>query len=256
MQSKTVMDNPYVQNELKPEEQLLWWGKPNLTRRLKNNTALYTNTILLGVLAIVALVLIFNSLNLLNEEIGFGDGLQSSTIFLLISCIALFAVSITRIVLFYNRIQKNVTNLRNTIYAITNQRIFVVTATSTSFAVKSHTRSDIGQIVRSETGEGWGDVSYGIPRAQQSGFRSVTVVDKFAGIPNARMVEDILIRTFKSGQQAPQQVWYPPQPQSMPVQPYPLRPQYPAQQPAQPYPPLPQQYEQPATPPLPPISQE
>jgi hypothetical protein len=238
MQSETVLDNPQVQNEMKPGEHLLWWGKPNLARRVKNhNTSLYINTIFMGILAVFMLFLVYNAWNLFMEEIDFSGSFQSTTLFLVILPSFMFILCLFRIALVYYQFQKARTNLVNTTYAITDQRIIVITATGKGFAVKSHTRGDIGQIVRMETGEGWGDVSYGIPRSQQSGSRSVTVVDKLVGVPNAWMVEDVLMRTFKSGPPAaPQQVWYPPQPQ----------PQYYAQ-PTQ-YPPQPQYYAQPTPP--------
>lgn len=246
MQSETVLDNPQVQNEMKPGKHLLWWGKPNLAHRVKSHI-FYINPIIMGVLAIFSLWLVYNAWNLLIEEVGFDGNLQGSTLVLLIFCIVLFISCLARILLFYYQIQKNRANLLNTTYAITDRRIMVITATSKGLAVKSHTRGDIGQIVRAETGGGWGDVSYGIPRSQQAGFRSVTLVDKLAGIPNAGMVEDILMRTFKNSQPAPQQDWYPSYPQQ---QPYPPQPQYNAQ-PAQ-YPPPPQYYAQPpATQPYP-----
>jgi hypothetical protein len=242
MQSETVLDNPQVQNEMKPGEHLLWWGKPNLAHRVKSRI-FYLNPIIMGVLAVFTLVLIYNAWNLLIEEIGFYGSFQSTSLSLFVFCVFLFLFCLARILLFYYQIQKNFANLRNTTYAITDRRIIVITATSKSLAVKSHTRGDIGQIVRSETGGGWGDVSYGIPRSQQAGFRSVTVVDKLAGVPNAGMVEDILMRTFKNSQPVPQQGWYPSYPQQ---QPYLSQPQYDAQ-PVQ-YPPSPQYYAQPPAP--------
>ncbi|MDQ2717161.1 MAG: hypothetical protein M3Z08_19850 [Chloroflexota bacterium] len=64
--------------------------------------------------------------------------------------------------------------------------------------MNSCTRDDIGQINRVETGGGWGNLSYGKARHIQRGNRLFTVAETLQGIPNVRMVEDLLSTTFKS----------------------------------------------------------
>ena len=231
MQARPITIDLRLQSELKPGEQLLWWGRPDLARRVKNIGSVNASYLIYGILAVAMIGLVIFDANLLIEETAFSDGPQPFTIFMLLFSILLVGVYFYRIYAVFSIMQANNNNLRNTIYAITNQRILVMTQTRQNFAVKSHAHNDIGQITRTETGEGWGDVSYGIPRTRQIGLRTVAVVDKLVGIPNARLVEDILIRTFKNPSVPPQQTWYAPQPTEVPQPYYP-----PAQQ--QPRPPF------------------
>jgi hypothetical protein len=226
MQTDSATVEPYLQRELKPGEQLLWSGRPDLARRVKNTGSVNTSYIIYSVLAIAMVFLIIFDIHLLTYESTFSSRSDPFTIFLLLIGIVLLGLYLYRIYALFNVTQKSNNNLRNTIYGITNQRVIVMTSTGQSFAVKSHAQSDIGQIIRTETSEGWGDVSYGIPHSRQVGWRTVASVDKLVGVPNARLVEDILIRTFKSPSAPPQQTWY----AQLPVAT------------SQAYPPVPQQY--------------
>jgi hypothetical protein len=226
MQTGPLQVDPYLQNELKPGEQLLWWGRPDPAHRVKSTGTVNTNYIIYGALAIAMVFLLFFDIHLINEESTDFSSPDPLTIGLLIISIILLSVYMYRIYMLYSATQKSTRNLRNTIYGITNRRIIVMTLVGQNFAVKSHTQSDIGQITRTETGGGWGDVGYGVPRAMQVGMRATTIVDKLAGVPGARLVEDILIRTFKNVNAVPQQIWY-------------------SQPSVEPYPPSPQQYIQP-----------
>lgn len=225
MQSQSVMID-YLQNEVKPGEQLLWWGKPEPSRKAKTPSTATAVYIVNGILAIFMVFLIAFDIHLLNEESSLFSGPDPFTVLLLIVAIGLLGLNLYRIYAAYSVAQKHITNLRHTIYGITNQRVIVMTAGTQGFAVNSYGANDIGQINRVETGDGWGDVSFGKPRHIQQGVRTLTIVEKLVGIPEVQKVADILTRTFKIAPPAatpPAQTWYP-------------------QQPAQPYPPTPQQY--------------
>jgi hypothetical protein len=216
----------HLQNELKPGEQLLWWGIPDPARRAKTASTVTPAYILYGTLILLAIGLIAFNIHLISEEIALLEGPDLFTIILLVISIALLLINAYRIYVTYNTTHKYVNDLRKTIYGITNQRVIVMTAGTPSFSVNSYTREEMGQIIRVETDDGWGDVSYGKPRQIQRGGRILTIVEKLVGIPNVRKVEDLLIRTFKSPQPVPG--GYPPQ----------------AEAPAQSYPPMPQHYMQ------------
>lgn len=216
-QEYTMMVDPALQNELKPGEQLLWWGRPDPKRKAKSAYAQTANYIIYGILAVVAIGLIISNLNLIFQEIGFFGRPDSDSIFLLFVSFALLCVPLYRFYASYNLIQKQVNDLRNTIYAITNQRVIMMTARKSGVTVNSYTQNDIGQINRVETGDGWGDVAFGKVRQVQRGLRTIPVTEKFTGIPNVHLVADILSRTFGNvGSAVPampmqaQQYQYPP----------------------------------------------
>ncbi len=240
MQQQQMMIDLSLQNELKPGEQLLWWGRCDPKRKAKSiniNTGIgvgaqTANYIIYSVLAIAGLGLIFNALHLISEENNLFGRPDPTSIFLLLFSIVLLLLFVYRIYHMYSLTQRQTTNLRNTTYGITNRRVIVMIAKKQGPTVHSFTQNDIGQINRVETGGGWGDVAFGKVRQIQRGMRTLTITEKLQGIPNAHMVEDILVRTFKS----PDASWSPEyvsQPQMQPHYP-PMLIQYPTQQPAPP----------------------
>ncbi|HET8846502.1 MAG TPA: hypothetical protein VFN35_33875 [Ktedonobacteraceae bacterium] len=198
-----------LQNEVKPDEQLLWWGVPNPKRRVKAANPAVATYVVSGTLAIFMIALIIFNIYLFTEESRVSSGPDPFTVFLFIIAIVLLGVNAYRIYTAYTLTHKHATQLQQTIYGITNQRVIVMTLNGQGFAVNSYTASDIGQINRIETGDGWGDVSYGKPRQIQRGGRTLTIVEKMVGIPDAQRAADILTRTFKSPALPPN---YPPQP--------------------------------------------
>lgn len=251
MHQEPIMIDPSLQNELKPNEQLLWWGRPDPARMVKNTNTQMATVIVFGLLLLVAIGLIFNNLRLIFEEISFFGQADSNSYFLLFISFLLLCVPSYRLYLLYSQTQKRINDLRQTIYGITSQRVIVMTASKQSFAVNSYTHNDIGQINRIETGGGWGDVAYGKVRQIQRGTRTITITEKLVGIPNAHMVEDILSRTFQNrGQFVPQTPMQAQQYEHPPMLlHYEQPPQggYPPQvlTQSQQYPPTPRQYERP-----------
>jgi hypothetical protein len=228
--------DPSLQNELKAGEQLLWWGKPDPAHSVKENNRLKNVMIIWRILAIILLALSLVCALLLRSEMAFPGtwaiaslaSLEISTIVILLVTVTVFAFCLNRVYLQWKAQHKHATNVKNTLYGITNQRIIVMTATKQGLTVSSFTREDIGQINRIETGGGWGDIMFSKPRQIQRGTRSIAVVSKLGGIPNVRLVDDILTRTFKNV--AP----------SAPPPPLQPTPQTPTQ-----YPPAPEDYMQP-----------
>src|SRR5579883_2720835 len=61
MQSEPMMVDPYLQHELKPGEQLLWWGRPDPKHRARTGNAsgvFITNIVIYSILAFVMVGLI------------------------------------------------------------------------------------------------------------------------------------------------------------------------------------------------------
>lgn len=203
-QEHTIIIDPALQHELKPGEQLLWWGRPDPKRRAKSANTQTATYIVFGLLALVFIGLIFNTIRLILEEISFFGRPDSDSFILFFASVALLAISLYRLYFAYSRTQKHANDLYHTIYGITNQRVIVMTTRKQGMTVNSYTKNDIGQINRVETGGGWGDVAYGKVRQMQQGLRTIAVTEKLTGIPNVRLVADILDRTFRgAGQAAP-----------------------------------------------------
>lgn len=224
MLSGPSMVDSSLQQELKAGEQLLWWHRPDPAHRAKTGSVQTINLTIYSILALVMVALIIFDIQLFREESSL-NGIDSNTVILLLVSIVLLGVYLYRLFQLSHQRAQHATNLRNTIYGITNQRVIVMTATAQNFIVNSYRANDIGQINRVETGEGWGDVSYGKARHIQQGRRTLTIVEKLVGVPNVRQVEDLLVQTFKSA----------PAPGTPPVF-------YTAQTPP-PYPPTPQSYQ-------------
>jgi hypothetical protein len=217
------MVDPSLQQELKPGEQLLWWGKPDLARRVKTSGVQTINLTIYGILALVMVALIVFDIQLFREESSVGS-IDSNTVILLLVSIVLLGVYIYRLYQFSIQRTQYTTNLKHTTYGITNQRVIVITATAQHFIVNSYRANDIGQINRVETGEGWGDVSYGKIRHIQRGRRTISIVEKLVGLPNVRLVEDLLVTTFK-GASGTAPAFLPVQ-TPLPPQSYPPTPQF------------------------------
>jgi hypothetical protein len=223
MQSGPIMVDPSLQQELKPGEQLLWWGKPDIAHRVKTRSVQTINLTISIILALVMAALVVFSIQLFREESSIGS-IDSNTVILLLMSLVLLGIYIYRLYQFFSQRTHQTTNLKQTTYGITNQRVIVITATAQHFIVNSYRANDIGQINRVETGGGWGDVSYGKARHIQRGRRTITIVEKLVGIANVRLVEDLLVTTFKSDSgTAPA---FSPALTPLPPQPYPPTPQF------------------------------
>lgn len=189
-----------VLRELRPDEQLLWWGQPDPRRQVRTNSPLVY--ILYGILisAISSLLYFF-----LAQYAEVSQFFPSIFVFFI-----LFVLAILLLLLLiaaygtYKIYHKIAIDLRHTTYAITDQRIITIVTNQQDFAVTSHTAEDVGMIQLVETDDGWGNVSYGYPHALQVGAVRATIIPTLTGIPHVRMVEDILSRTFKQrGYSAP-----------------------------------------------------
>ena len=84
---------------------------------------------------------------------------------------------------------------RKTVYAITDRRILIIVA-GRSKKVQSHGEGDIGNIERVERADGSGDLTFA-KHIYKDGEGSQRANDvKFVGIPEVRVVEDLVRKTF------------------------------------------------------------
>ncbi len=199
-----------ISNELEEGERILWTGRPNPKSKSNTNGSL---TLAFSIMAIT-----FGFIGLLFVFIGFlapvsseGSSSFSGTIvFAIIGFTFLFLAFIFGLCAFVYR-----SNLKDTVYAITEQRIISVTA-GKALAVYSYGKDEIGVLTRVEQADGTGDLIFATSRQMSpyGGYNSSGVyggnatsspggigtslnAGKFVGIPSVREVERIVRHTFK-----------------------------------------------------------
>ena len=197
MQAGNTVD-PRILQELRPGEQLLWWAQPDPKRRANRGQLLANTWTLWSVIAIAVITILLTVYNLfLQSTANYFDtsSLLYSIVFILLMCII-----VVRRLPFLARGRTQ--DIRNTVYAITNYRVIVIT-TKNQYIVNSHTKNDIGRIDRVERSDGYGDVTYGLPQTVAASYGAITGKATLSGIPDVRTVEALMIQTFKSDSSTP-----------------------------------------------------
>jgi hypothetical protein len=190
--------DPNLLAELRPGERLLWWGRPNPKRRVSPRRSRLSAWQIGWNGALLLLFVAFNGFVLLHLR-DFDGSL------LLVALLVDVGLLLNPVLLGYSLLleYRHVRALRSTIYAITNERALIMTTESNvQRGVVSYLKSDIGSISRHEGKDGWGSVIFGLPRPSMIRGRQVMASASFGGIPQVRMVEEILFRTFKQDEQA------------------------------------------------------
>jgi hypothetical protein len=190
--------DPTILAELRPGEPVLWWGRPDPKRRILHKAS-RTSLILIGLMSILVLLLIgFDGLVVLSGVAG-----ESFIVLSLLVVNVALLWSIGYVGSIWMKSRAHLRNLRQTIYAITNQRVLVITIMpGKSRGVASYTKSDIGTISRYEGKDGWGDLVFGTPRPSIVNGRRMMASASLAGIPQVRLAEAVLFQTFKSDDRA------------------------------------------------------
>lgn len=186
-----------IRSELQPGERLLWCGKPAPIRVMLRDGAR-----LLGMLgSIVAVVFMIGIFTLFLRDMGpvnvtdglFGFGMFNTILGLMIIIIVL--ASAAPMLNDYLRAGRQV-------YAVTDQRLMIVTLPALwwGHSVQSFGPQDIRALTRRTHSNGTGDVifsseTYRVRR--KYGYSTRTRDVGFFGIPDAREVEQLIIRTFQ-----------------------------------------------------------
>lgn len=189
--------DPRISHELRPGEQLLWWGKPDPAywsqrRALRIYSlrfwSLFCFCMFLLLCDNICLFLSFpptpvTQVNLLG-------------LIIFVSLLLFFFLWQSITVRFvYEQMRVRRKDLHHTVYAITTQRIVEVVENK-AVRVRSCSRADIGMVDRAETRDGWGDLTYGKPVSISFLPTSLTT-SRMAGIPDVRAVQELVLRTFK-----------------------------------------------------------
>lgn len=195
MQEGEFIVDPVVLRELRDGEQPLWCGRPDPKRRIEQGArssafewSVRLRLACLLVVAILAAVSFFVQ-RLLPVAHTFTLLLVLAALLLLFS----LAGSLPK----YARKRSGRSDLRHIVYAVTTQRILVISDGRGQEGVRSYTRQEIGRLQRIERHQdGWGDIIFGQGPAGQSEQQAAAAA-RFIGIPDVRGVEALLLRTFK-----------------------------------------------------------
>lgn len=178
-----------VQPELKPDEELLWAGRPNVQRLVFTCSDIFSFLFLL-VWEGWILASFFASLLFWQQHGGFSladvGGLAILAIMLLTGLLFLSSTVIWSF--------RGLT----TIYALTNKRAIIIT-TLPGRSVQSYGSADIGAIECTELPDGSGDLAFAKRLYKDSEGQCQETDVTFVGIANVRSVEDLFRSVFNKG---------------------------------------------------------
>ena len=199
-----------IARELEEGERVLWTGTPLPNRRTTSPVTLtfIILTAVFGAIGLIMLILAIIFTALLHTK----GGADASLALYIIGAVFLF------LALMYGILAATIhPNIKGTVYAITDQRMLVV-STGNTLIVYSFGKNDIGIISRVERKDGSGDLTFATPTRATGSYgygyygsagtyssgngsiRSLRVAanaGKFINIPDVREVERIVRRTFK-----------------------------------------------------------
>ncbi|MDQ2717160.1 MAG: hypothetical protein M3Z08_19845, partial [Chloroflexota bacterium] len=127
MQSGPTTNDPSLQGELKAGEQVLWQGKPDLAHMVKTGNPNVPLILVNSVLAIILLAVTLFLAQLFYEESVVSRTLVGTTLLLVLICILSLGFCLYAIYRLFKQRWQTVSNLKKTLYAITNQRVIVIT---------------------------------------------------------------------------------------------------------------------------------
>jgi hypothetical protein len=195
MQEGEFIVDPVILRELRDGEQPLWCARPDPKRRIERGArpgafewSVRLRLACLPVVAILAAISFFVEPRL--------AAAHTYTLLLVLAAILLL-ISLAGSLPKYGRKRSGSSELRHIVYAITNQRILVISTARGQQWVQPYTRQEIGRIQRLERQkDGWGDIIFGQGQPGQGG-QQVAAAARFIGIPDVRGVEALLLKTFK-----------------------------------------------------------
>jgi hypothetical protein len=177
-----------LQQELQTNEQVTWFAYPDTTRRAKQAPAraLFSSWLGLRILLLIFTLAVF----FLSNSIYQADAFLS----LHYGAIILLALMVgSALVLLRRRTAQQ--RLQHTLYAITTQRLLVITLDRDQVVQNSYYPSDLGRIDLIERNDSWGDIVIGgQQRVQSRGFSLAVVAPRLSGVAKAREVALLLTR--------------------------------------------------------------
>lgn len=189
--------DPTVLREIQEDEHLLWWGCPDPRRSgSRNGTRALEWSVWLPACAAPALVLLAIAFYFFPP--GLFKGPRFIALLLVVAAMAILT-SLPKKFRRYRAALRARQKLGRTIYAVTDQRVLVLTrARQQGVSSFSFMKEDISHIMRFERPDGWGDLVFGPPHpAQQGNAQHAPPPPRLVGIPDVRQVEWLMLKTFK-----------------------------------------------------------
>ena len=182
-----------LQQELQVNEQVRWFSYPDITRRAKQASArsLLSSWVVLRIILLAFTLIVFFVSSFIYQADSFLPLIYGAVILLA------FMVGVTFVLLRRQTAQRR---LQHTLYAITTQRLVVITLDRDQVVQNSYYPADLGRIDLIERNDGWGDIVIGgQQRVQSSGFSLAVVSPRLSGVAKVREVASFLTR-LKSDQ--------------------------------------------------------
>jgi hypothetical protein len=196
-----------LESELDEGERILWSGRPDPNSKSINmlSRVFVILSVVFGIVAVavsIALIVL--------AAVSRGGNITPAVFIPLITVASAFLFMTILFAIFALVFRLP---LRETVYAITDRRILILTSGST-LSIHSYSKADIGHLSRIERPDGTGDLIFAVPRVSNvygygygmhsSGAYGTGMYDpglssasRFIGISNVRAVEQLVRRTFK-----------------------------------------------------------
>ncbi len=174
--------------ELQPNEQVRWFSYPDTTRRAKQSPirSLLSSWLVLRLILLGGMLVVFFLTSTLYQTDSFLP-LSYGAIILLALIVGIALVALRR-----KTVRRR---LQHTVYAITTQRLIVITLDRDQVVQNAYYPSDLGRIDLIERSDGWGDIVIGgQQRVQSSDFSLAIVAPRLSGVAKAREVASLLVR--------------------------------------------------------------
>lgn len=197
-QNAVSVIDPRIARELRPGEQLLWSGKPDLAS-MSQLRVVRIFSLRFWFLSFTFLFLLLADMVCLLFSLPPGTVTQVNLLgpVIFISILLLFFLwQVINVRFVRGRIQVQLKELQHMIYVITNLRIVEIVGNETP-RVLSSSKADIGKIERIETRNGRGDIVYSTPPVSPISPMISLTTGRMVGIPDIRAVQEILLKTFK-----------------------------------------------------------
>ncbi|MCK6625603.1 MAG: hypothetical protein L6R45_10560 [Anaerolineae bacterium] len=185
-----------IQIELRPGEKLLWSGRPEpkrLARQGGNVVMVVFGLVFIGFAVLWLSSAIMPSLEVLNTPLP--EATQTEWMITLLA--PLFSLPFLLVGLGLMSVPYwAYRQAFKTMYALTDQRAMIIVNGKT-LLVSSYSDKDIGDIEPVERSNGRGDLIFASELVRGRGSTSYTRKIGFIGIPDVRMVEQLMLDTFK-----------------------------------------------------------
>ena len=189
-----------LHQDLYQNEQVIWYSYPNADRRAKQSVILMLSFLGLGPrlwVRLFSLLLVAIAFLAVNSTYASDPAVEAlPQIYwgvLLLLFILLFALG-------FWRAHSNRKRIECTIYAITNQRLIIITKDQDQFTPNAYQLAELGRIDLVERHDQWGDIILSAQqRMRSTGLARIMTTPRLIGIANVRAIASLLLSTQAQG---------------------------------------------------------